>query len=70
MTKKGMRQLQNTEEEKAMMLDIIVDNILNEYGNHAPIEKKYHSRAEKLGYQILTDLESNGFITTAGIQGK
>ena len=41
-----MRQLQNTEEEKAMMLDIIVDNILNEYGNHAPIEKKYHSRAE------------------------
>ena len=69
-TKKGMRQLQNTDEEKAMMLDIIVDNILSEYVHQTPVEKKFHSRAEKIGYQILTDLESNGFITTAGIQGK
>lgn len=59
-----------TEKEKAMMLDIIIDNIIEEY-NHGPsMDKKFHSKVEKIGYKILTTLNDNGFITNQGIQGK
>ena len=59
-----------TEQDKARMLDLIIDELIKEYNEHPPVEKKYRSRAEKIGYQIVVDLESNGFITNAGIQGK
>ena len=62
-----MRQLHMDDMAKAMMMDIIIDNIINEYNNLPSVEKKYHSRAEKIGYTILNDLESNGFITSKGI---
>ena len=65
-----MRQLQTTDTEKVMMLDIIIDNLIHEYNDLPPVSKDYQSRAEKVGYQILTELEANGFITNANILGK
>ena len=65
-----MRQLQTTDAEKAMMLDIIINNLIHEYNDKPPIPKDFHSRAERVGYQILIELESNGFITNAGILGE
>ncbi len=65
-----MRQLEMTEQDKARMLDLIIDDLINEYNEHPPVQKKFHSRAEKIGYQIIADLYSNGFITNQGIQGK
>jgi hypothetical protein len=65
-----MRQLQTTDTEKVLMLDIIIDGIIHEYTDLPPVEKDYKSRAEKIGYTILTELETNGFITNAGIEGK
>lgn len=53
-----------------MMLDIIIDGIIHEYTELPPVEKDYKSRAEKIGYTIITGLETNGFITNAGIEGK
>lgn len=59
-----------TDAEKAQMLDILIDDIIREYNEHPPVDKKFHSRAEKIGYCLIIDLESNGFITDSGIQGK
>ncbi len=52
------------------MLDIIIDNLIHEYNDKPPVPKDFHSRAERVGYQIITELESNGFITNAGILGE
>lgn len=65
-----MRQLHTEDDQKVLMLDLIIDNITEEYNSLPEVEKKYHSRAEKIGYRILQDLESNGFITSAGIIAK
>ena len=65
-----MRQLQTTDTEKVMMLDIIINNLIHEYNDQPPVPKDFHSRAERVGYQIITELESNGFITNAGILGE
>ena len=65
-----MRQLEMTEQDKAKMLDIFIDNLIDEYNNHPPVQKKYHSRAEKIGYQFIEDLYNNGFVTDKGIQGE
>ena len=65
-----MRQLQTTDTEKVMMLDIIIDNLIHEYNDQPPVPKDFHSRAERVGYQIITELESNGFITNVGILGE
>lgn len=62
-----MRQLDTTDHDKALMLDLIIDEIIDQYENRPQVEKKFHSRAEKLGYMLITSLESNGFITTEGI---
>lgn len=70
MNKKGMRELHTTDKEKVLMMQIIIDNIIREYNDLEPVEKRFRSRAEKIGYTILTELESNGFITGYGIQGK
>lgn len=59
-----------TDMDKAQMLDILIDDIIHEYEDKPPVEKKYHSRAEKVGYSILTALDSKGFITTEGIVSK
>ena len=61
-----MRQLYTTDHDKALMLDLIIDEIINQYENRPQI-KGFHSRAEKVGYTLITSLESNGFITTEGI---
>lgn len=60
-----------SEHDKAMMLDIIIDEYVQEYNQGANTEdvKKYHSKAEKVGYEVLVALESNGFLTGKGIQG-
>lgn len=65
-----MRELQTTDQEKVMMMQIILDKYIDEYGKLTQVDKKYHSRAEKIGYEILLELEANGFITGQGIQGK
>ena len=52
------------------MLDIIIDNLIHEYNDQPPVPKDFHSRAERVGYQIITELESNGFITNVGILGE
>ena len=70
MHKKGMRELQTTDQEKALMMQILIDEILREYNDLQPVEKNFRSRAEKVGYKIITELEVNGFITNLGIQGK
>lgn len=59
-----------TEKDKAKMLDILIDGIIHEYNDAPPVDKKFHSRAEKLGYVMVSTLDSNGFITSAGIQGE
>lgn len=59
-----------TEHDKAHMLDLIVDEIIQEYEHKPPVEKRFHSRAEKVGYKVLCTLESNGFLTTQGIVSK
>lgn len=65
-----MRQLDTTDHDKALMLDLIIDELIDQYENKPPVEKKYHSRAEKIGYSIVTMLESNGFVTNEGIVSK
>ena len=69
-TKGDMRQLEMTKEDKALMLDILIDGIIHEYNDQPPVEKKYHSRAERIGYEMVTVLNTNGFITNAGIEGQ
>lgn len=70
MHKKGMRELQTTDQEKVLMMQILIDEIIREYNDLQPVEKNFRSRAEKVGYKIITELEVNGFITNLGIQGK
>lgn len=65
-----MRQLEATDRDKALMLDLIIDDLIEQYEHRPPVEKIYHSRAEKIGYEILRSLESNGFITNEGIVAK
>ncbi|MCR5404319.1 MAG: hypothetical protein K6E91_10965 [Butyrivibrio sp.] len=65
-----MRQLDTTDHDKALMLDLIIDELIDQYENKPPVEKIYHSRAEKIGYSIVTMLESNGFVTNEGIVSK
>lgn len=65
-----MRQLDVSIEDKARMLDIIIDEFIKEYNDGPAMDKKYHSKAEKLGYEILVALNDNGFITAKGIQGQ
>ena len=65
-----MRQLETTEKEKALMLDIIINDIIGEYNEGPSMDRNYHSKAEKIGYKIITVLNDNGFITNQGIQGK
>ena len=65
-----MREILKTDEEKVKMMDFIIGKVLHEYNDKPPVEKGFHSHAEILGYQILLDLESHGFITNMGIQGK
>lgn len=65
-----MRQLDMTEQDKARMLDLIIDDLIKEYNDGPPVEKKFHSRAEKVGYQIIAALFSNGFVTNQGIVDK
>ena len=65
-----MRQLDMTEHDKALMLDLIIDDLIDQYENRPPVEKIYHSRAEKVGYSILNSLKNNGFITNEGIVSK
>lgn len=52
------------------MLDIIINDIIGEYNEGSSMDKNYHSKAEKIGYKIITVLNDNGFITNQGIQGK
>lgn len=60
---------EHSEEEKALMFDNLIDELLNVY--EAPtLEKSFHSKAEKAGYMMLTALNNNGFITSEGILGK
>ena len=60
---------EHTEEEKAVMFDNIIDELLGVY--EAPkIDKSFHSRAEMFGYKALITLNDNGFITSEGILGK
>ena len=65
-----MRQLDMTEQDKARMLDLIIDDLIKEYNDGPPVEKKFHSRAEKVGYKIIAALFSNGFVTNQGIVDK
>lgn len=58
-----------TLEEKAAMFEHIIDEILTAYEKKPPIPD-YKSRAEYVGYSILTMLDNNGFITTEDILGK
>lgn len=60
---------EHSEEEKALMFDNLIDELLNVY--EAPtLEKGFHSKAEKAGYMMLTALNNSGFITSEGILGK
>ena len=52
------------------MLDLIIDDLIKEYNDGPPVEKKFHSRAEKVGYKIIAALFSNGFVTNQGIVDK
>ena len=65
-----MRQLERTIEEKAHEFDNIVTECIHQYNDEPPVEKAYHSRAEKIGYMILENLNKKGFTTNAGIQGQ
>lgn len=65
-----MRELYTTDQEKLLMMENIIAEIVSEYNELGPVEKKFRSRAEKVGYMILSELESNGFITGQGIEGK
>lgn len=65
-----MRQLYRTDHDKALMLDRIIDELIDQYENKPPVEKKYHSRAEKIGFSVVTGLKSNGFVTNEGIVSK
>ena len=58
-----------SEEEKATMLDHIIDELINTYDLKV-IEKGFHSKAEVRGYRTLTILNDNGFVTSEGILGK
>lgn len=60
--------MQTTDKEKALMLDIIINDIIKEYNEGSHMEKGFHSKAEKIGYGIVVALNNNGFITTKGIQ--
>lgn len=63
-----------SDHEKALMLDLIIDDIIIRNFERVQREKPkdigYHSVAEMNGYEILTNLDSNGFITNEGILGK
>lgn len=65
-----MRELQTTDQEKVLMMQIIIDNIIREYNDLEPVEERFRSRVERIGYTILTELVCNGFITGYGIQGE
>lgn len=72
--KKGMRRtmIEFSEHEKALMLELIIDLIIKGYEQtktKMPKDLGYHSIAEMNGYEILTNLNNNGFITTEGILG-
>lgn len=73
-TQKGMRRTMTefSEHEKALMLDLIIDQIIRGYEQtkqRKPKDLGYHSVAEMNGYEILTNLNNNGFITSEGILG-
>ena len=63
-----------SDHEKALMLDLIIDDIIirnsERIQNEKPKDIGYHSVAEMNGYEILTNLNNNGFITNEGILGK
>ena len=55
----------HTAEEKAMMLDIIMDEIENGYAlKELPPDYKRSSRAAYVGYQIVRTLIDNSFMET------
>ncbi len=59
---------EHTEEEKALMLDLITDEYINTYNSQEPVPKEYGSKAAVAGYRVLNLLFSNGFLTASGIQ--
>lgn len=58
-----------SDREKAAMLEHIIDEIITAYTNKKPI-KDFKSRAEMVGFTILTQLNNSGFITNENILGK
>lgn len=58
-----------SDQEKALMLDILIDQIIDGYEKEKPKDFKYHSVAEMVGYRNLISLNESGFITPEGILG-
>lgn len=65
-----MRQLEKTIEEKALLADTIINIFIDEFNNAPPVEKKYHSRGEKIYHRVHALLYRDGFVTNQGIQGE
>lgn len=65
-----MRQLDKTVEEKALLADSIINIFMDEFNNAPPVEKKFHSRGEKIYYRVHALLYRDGFVTNQGIQGQ
>lgn len=58
---------EHTQEEKALMLDMITDVYIENYNSKAPVPREFGSRAAQAGYEVLEMLFNNGFLTEEGI---
>lgn len=58
---------EHSQEEKALMFDLITDTYLEYYNSKEPVPRDFGSRAAQVGYEVLVMLMNNGFLTKDGI---